>query len=113
MIQNVIIKYDYKLFMVYFLSGNASGPKVIQARNVSPMFTTPDQLLQRELSSPQSLSSRRGFMSGRGKGQESQTSFNKIKQRGRVSRWSQTIDGIRVYGSVITTNSDKFGKCQS
>ena len=92
-----------------FYPGRARRSNIIRARDVVPRFTTPDQVLASELSSPATLTSRRGFMS-RGAVRSGQSSFKKVKQRGSVAKWSQTVDGIPVYGSVITTHNDKFGE---
>ena len=35
--------------------------------------------------------------------------FVQVAQKDNVTKWTQTIDGIPVYGSVLTTHNDERG----
>ena len=35
--------------------------------------------------------------------------FAQVSKRNNVTKWTQTIDGIPVYGSVLTTHNDERG----
>ena len=39
----------------------------------------------------------------------SRNQFTRVNERGPLTKWRQTIDGVPVYGSVVTTRSDNRG----
>ena len=45
-----------------------------------------------------------------GVSRDSRSSFKKLLTKGNVTKWTQTVDGIPVYGSVLTTHGDEKGK---
>ena len=43
-------------------------------------------------------------------GLEDNSEFVKVFQIGQTTKWIQTIDGVPVYGTVLTTHTDKQGR---
>ena len=44
---------------------------------------------------------------------DERNSFVKVLQKDNVTKWTQTIEGIPVYGSVLTTHNDEKGRDNS
>lgn len=42
--------------------------------------------------------------------EDGRNSFVKVLQKNNVTKWIQTVEGIPVYGSVLTTHNDEEGE---
>jgi len=74
------------LTMTAYVSGQGT---FLPLQRVSTLDTTPNFLV--------------------GVSRDSRSAFKKVASRNNVTKWTQTVDGIPVYGSVLTTHGDEQG----